>query len=52
MSASDESSAIFLKDGPDQILDRINKHAFSDGQETFGEHRVKGGDTEIEVSYK
>lgn len=52
MSASDESSAVFLKDQPGQILKKINQHAFSGGQETLEEHRAKGGDTEVDVSYQ
>lgn len=51
-SGSDESSAIFLKDNPGQILKKINQHAFRGGQETLEEHRAKGGDTEVDVSYQ
>lgn len=31
---------------------QINKHAFSGGQQTLEEHRAKGGNTEIDVSYQ
>ena len=34
MSASDPNSAIFVTDTPKQIKDKINKHAFSGGQDT------------------
>ena len=31
---------------------QINEHAFSGGKETTEEHRTKGGDYEIDVSYQ
>lgn len=31
---------------------QINKHAFSGGQQTLEEHREKGGNTDIDVSYQ
>lgn len=31
---------------------QINKHAFSGGQQTLEEHRAKGGNTDIDVSYQ
>ncbi|KAK7067915.1 Tryptophan--tRNA ligase, cytoplasmic [Halocaridina rubra] len=51
MSASDENSSIFLTDTPKQITKKINKYAFSGGKDTEEEHREKGGDCEIDVSY-
>lgn len=30
---------------------QINKHAFSGGQPTLEEHRAKGGNTDIDISY-
>jgi len=52
MSASDPNSSIFLIDTPKQIQTKINKHAFSGGKETVEEHRAKGGDCDIDVSYQ
>lgn len=52
MSASNESSAIFLKDTPNQIKNKINKHAFSGGQETEQQQRELGGDPTVDVSYQ
>jgi tryptophanyl-tRNA synthetase len=52
MSASVETSAIFMKDQPNQIKNKINKYAFSGGQVTEAEQREKGGDTEKDVSYQ
>jgi tryptophanyl-tRNA synthetase len=52
MSASVDSSAIFMKDTPKQIANKINKFAFSGGQVTVEEHREKGGDTTKDVPYQ
>jgi tryptophanyl-tRNA synthetase len=52
MSASVETSAIFMKDQPNQIKNKINKYAFSGGQVTEAEQREKGGDAEKDVSYQ
>lgn len=52
MSASIETSAIFMKDTPKQIKTKINKFAFSGGQVSEAEHREKGGDTDVDVAYQ
>jgi tryptophanyl-tRNA synthetase len=52
MNASVESSAIFMKDQPNQIKNKINKYAFSGGQVTEAERRQLGGDTDKDVSYQ
>lgn len=52
MSASDPNSTIFLTDTPKQVKNKINKHAFSGGQVTLEEHREKGGNCEIDISYQ
>lgn len=52
MSASNETSAIFMKDTAKHIQTKINKHAFSGGQVSEQEHREKGGDTTKDVSYQ
>jgi tryptophanyl-tRNA synthetase len=52
MSASVESSAIFLQDQPNQIKTKINKYAFSGGQVTEAEQRELGGDTDKDVSFQ
>ena len=51
MSASIDSSAIFMRDTPNQIKNKINKHAFSGGPVTVEEQREKGGNAEVDVSY-
>ena len=39
MSASVDSSAIFMKDEPNKIKQKINKYAYSGGQQTVEEQR-------------
>jgi tryptophanyl-tRNA synthetase len=52
MSASVETSAILVGDKPKQIQDKIRRHAFSGGQETVEEHRKKGGNPNVDVSFQ
>ena len=52
MSASDSNSSIFLTDTPKQIKDKINKYAFSGGGQTVEEHKAKGGNCDVDVSYQ
>ncbi|CAL1289749.1 unnamed protein product [Larinioides sclopetarius] len=52
MSASDPNSSIFLTDTANQIKKKIHKHAFSGGGGTEAEHREKGGNCDIDVSFQ
>jgi tryptophanyl-tRNA synthetase len=52
MSASIDTSAIFLTDTPKQIKNKINKYAFSGGRDTVEEHRQKGGNTTVDVPFQ
>ncbi|CAD5123883.1 DgyrCDS12190 [Dimorphilus gyrociliatus] len=52
MSGSVATSSIFLTDTPKQIKTKINKYAFSGGRDTIEEHREKGGDYTVDISYK
>ncbi|KAI9021535.1 hypothetical protein CLU79DRAFT_703180 [Phycomyces nitens] len=52
MSASIDSSAIFMTDTPNQIKNKINKYAFSGGGVTVEEHRANGGNPDVDVSYQ
>ncbi|KAK0720810.1 hypothetical protein B0H67DRAFT_600194 [Lasiosphaeris hirsuta] len=52
MSASVDESAIFMKDTPNQIKNKINRYAFSGGKVTVEEHREKGGDSTADVSFQ
>jgi tryptophanyl-tRNA synthetase len=52
MSASIDTSAIFLSDTANQIKKKINRHAFSGGRETKEEHEEFGGNPDIDVAYQ
>ncbi|KAK4193114.1 hypothetical protein QBC35DRAFT_482656 [Podospora australis] len=52
MSASIDESAIFMRDTPNQIKNKINKYAFSGGKVSQEEHRAEGGNTEVDVAYQ
>lgn len=52
MSASNPNSAIFMNDTAKVIKNKINKHAFSGGQETLELHREKGGNPDVDVAYQ
>ncbi len=51
MSTSGDN-VIFLYDQEKEVKNKINKYAFSGGQATIEEHRKKGGNPEVDVSYK
>ena len=52
MSASDPNSTIYTTDSPDVVKKKINKYAFSGGQPDIEEHRLKGGNPDIDVSFQ
>jgi tryptophanyl-tRNA synthetase len=52
MSSSEESKAILTTDSPEEVKKKINKYAFSGGQATIEEHRKKGGNPDIDVSFQ
>ena len=52
MSASDESSAIFCTDTPQQIKFKVSTYAFSGGQAKLEDHRRLGGDLSIDIPYQ
>ena len=43
---------IFMTDTPKDIKDKINKYAFSGGQETTELHRKLGGNPDVDISYQ
>lgn len=49
-SSTKESKAILMTDDAKTVKNKINKYAFSGGQETVEEHREKGGNVEIDVA--
>ncbi len=52
MSASEDSSAIYTTDTPETAAKKIRKYAFSGGQATIEEHRKKGGNPDVDISYQ
>ncbi len=52
MSSSDPTSFIAMTDSPKEVERKINKYAFSGGQATIEEHRKKGGNPDIDVSFQ
>ena len=51
MSSSGEG-LIFLSDDAKTVKKKINKYAFSGGQATVEEHREKGGNTDVDISFQ
>lgn len=52
MSSSDSTSYMALTDTPEEVETKIKKYAFSGGQPTIDEHRKKGGNPDIDVSFQ
>jgi tryptophanyl-tRNA synthetase len=52
MSSSDPNSFIALTDSPKEVERKIKKYAFSGGGETIEEHRKKGGNPDIDISFQ
>jgi tryptophanyl-tRNA synthetase len=50
MSSSDPEKCILMTDTAAQVKKKINKHAFSGGQDTVEEHRKKGGDVSVDIA--
>lgn len=52
MSASETTTAIYTIDDEKTVKNKIMKYAFSGGQATIEEHRKKGGNPHIDISYQ
>ncbi len=52
MSSSDTTSYISLADSPSEAEKKIMKYAFSGGRNSIEEHRQKGGNPDIDVSFQ
>jgi len=52
MSSSDPTSFVAVSDDEKTVKNKVNKYAFSGGQATLKEHRKKGGNPDIDVSYQ
>jgi len=48
--STSNAKTIFMTDSPKTVKTKINKFAFSGGQDTTEEHRAKGGNVEIDVA--
>jgi len=52
MSSSEPTSYIAMTDTPQEVSRKIKKYAFSGGQATIEEHRKKGGNPDVDVSFQ
>ncbi|KAJ6220687.1 hypothetical protein RDWZM_006499 [Blomia tropicalis] len=52
MSASDPNNSVYVTDTANQIKNKINKYAYSGGGQTIEEHREKGGNCAVDISYQ
>ena len=52
MSSSEGNLAILTTDSPEVVKNKINKYAFSGGQDTIEKHRKKGGNPDVDVSFQ
>lgn len=51
MSSSSVQNIIFTTDSEQEVRRKIQKYAYSGGRDTVQEHRKKGGDPEVDVSF-
>ncbi|KAH7685165.1 Tryptophan--tRNA ligase protein [Dioscorea alata] len=52
MSASDPNSAIYVTDSPKDIKNKVNRYAFSGGQDSIEKHRKLGANLEVDIPVK
>ncbi len=52
MSSSKSNVAVLTTDSPKEVENKIKKYAFSGGQKTTKEHREKGGNPDVDVSFQ
>lgn len=52
MSASDPNSAIYVTDSAKDIKDKINRYAFTGGQDTKEKQRLYGANLEVDIPVK
>ncbi|ONK62325.1 uncharacterized protein A4U43_C07F2730 [Asparagus officinalis] len=52
MSASDPNSAIYVTDSAKEIKNKVNRYAFSGGQDSIEKHRKYGANLEVDISVK
>jgi tryptophanyl-tRNA synthetase len=51
-ASSSENESIFMTDSPKEIENKIKRYAFSGGQKSIEEHRKKGGNPDVDVSFQ
>lgn len=52
MSASDPNSAIYVTDSAKDIKNKVNRYAFSGGQDTIEKQRMYGANLEVDIPIK
>ena len=52
MSSSKPETAIMLDDDPEQVEEKVKKHAYSGGGDTLEEHREQGADLSVDTSFQ
>ena len=52
MSASNPNTAVYVTDTAKEIKKKINKHAFSGGQDTLEKQRELGANLEVDIPYQ
>ncbi|MGA0276821.1 MAG: tryptophan--tRNA ligase [Candidatus Kariarchaeum pelagius] len=52
MSSSNADTAIYMSDTPKIVKSKINKYAFSGGQDTLELHRKLGGNPSVDISFQ
>ena len=52
MSSSEESGVIYTTDSLKEVERKVKKYAFSGGKDTIEEHRKKGGNPDVDVSFQ
>ncbi len=52
MSSSTDAPAVHLTDDRDAVFRKIRKYAYSGGRSSVAEHREKGGDPDVDVSFQ
>jgi len=52
MSSSKPKTAIMLDDTPEQVEEKVKKHAYSGGGDTLEEHREEGADLSVDTSFQ
>lgn len=52
MSSSLDTTTIYTHESPESVKKKVLKYAFSGGKDTIAEHRMHGGNPDIDVSYQ